>query len=436
MKMTTTEEWKSLLSDPYWTVRLSEGEVSLPKILDPIVNSLSVKYKLLLPTFPQKRVSFWCQIINNKCKTAGFFERLQLGSYPRYFLQLGCALKTRKTPCILMSPVSLNVRVIFFPLVPEAQLNLTVAVLPPMEADDFVTIAKHKLLRRKSVRMVVPEEIEKTIYELTKEQLDHVEVKTPEQIEKERRLKEAEEEALRKRLLREEQERLRLIQEEKERREREEAERLRLIQEEEERKRREEEERLRVEREAQEKREALERQRQEAEERARRERKEDYDRKLAAVMNASNQSERENALREVGKLTIADFGSLEEWESHQREVGKLNILEIAGNFKKAGKRKFRKDRRKTQSVNWSNAKSLISKFSDKYSQDEVTKDEVIRFVKPTAVDLNDIGYNDSCSTPDARSDIATPDSGVVALSENWPDPILISSMRTVVRALA
>ena len=47
-----------------------------------------------------------------------------------------------------------------------------------------------------------------------------------------------------------------------------------------------------MEREARERREALERQRQEAEERARRERKEAYDAKLAAVMNASNQTER------------------------------------------------------------------------------------------------------------------------------------------------
>ena len=31
-------------------------------------------------------------------------------------------------------------------------------------------------------------------------------------------------------------------------------------------------------------------------------------------------------MKEVGKLSVADFGSQEEWERHQREVGKLNIL--------------------------------------------------------------------------------------------------------------
>ena len=50
-----------------------------------------------------------------------------------------------------------------------------------------------------------------------------------------------------------------------------------------------------------------------------------------------------------------------------------NLLsqEIAGNFKKKGK-KFRKDRRKTQSINWSNAKAMIHKFSDVQTQEEVS----------------------------------------------------------------
>ena len=34
----------------------------------------------------------------------------------------------------------------------------------------------------------------------------------------------------------------------------------------------------------------------------------------------------DKALKEVGKLTILDFNTQEEWEAHQREVGKLNIL--------------------------------------------------------------------------------------------------------------
>ena len=33
-------------------------------------------------------------------------------------------------------------------------------------------------------------------------------------------------------------------------------------------------------------------------------------------------------MKEVGKLTVLDFNSQEEWESHQREVGRLNILVI------------------------------------------------------------------------------------------------------------
>jgi len=288
----------------------------------------------------------------------------------------------------------------------NAELALAAA-----DNDDFVTIAKHRLLRRKSLKVALPPEVVKTIYEKTKEQLEHVERKSAEEIERERKEKERAAEALRRKLELEELERQRLKREEIERLRREEEERLRLIREEEERLRREQEERERVAREAAEKRAELERQRQEAEEQARRQRQEDYKRKLAAVLDATNQKERENALKEVGKLTILDFNSQEEWESHKREVGRLNILEIAGNFKKKG-RKFRKDRRKTQSINWSNAKAMINKFSDVQTQEEV-----VRFVKPTAVDLADLEcYTGedfaSMKLGDRSSEVGTPDSGI------------------------
>jgi len=55
---------------------------------------------------------------------------------------------------------------------------------------------------------------------------------------------------------------------------------------------REQEERERIAREAAEKRAELERRRAEAEENAKKERREDYERKLAAVMNATCQKER------------------------------------------------------------------------------------------------------------------------------------------------
>jgi len=192
----------------------------------------------------------------------------------------------------------------------------------------------------------------------------------------------------------------------------EEEERLKRIREEEERLAREQEERERIAREAAEKRAELERRRAEAEENAKKERREDYERKLAAVMNATCQKERETALKEVGKLTFLDFNSQEEWETHQREVGKLNILEIAGKFKRKGK-KFRKERRKTQSINWSNAKAIINKYADVQPQEEV-----VRFVKPTAVDLTDLecytgdDYPSATTPTDRSSDMGTPDSGI------------------------
>ncbi|KAL5261002.1 hypothetical protein ACHWQZ_G006899 [Mnemiopsis leidyi] len=277
--------------------------------------------------------------------------------------------------------------------------------------DDFITIAKHRLLRRKSIKVELPPEVVKTIYEKTKEKLEHVEIKSAEEIERERKEKERAAEARRRKLELEELERQRLKREEMERLKKEEEERLRRIREEEERLKREEEERQRIEREAAERRAELERKRQEAEEEAKRRRREDYQRKLAAVMEATNQKDRENAMKEVGKLTVLDFNSQEEWESHQREVGRLNILEIAGNFKKKG-RKFRKDRRKTQSINWSNAKAMIHKFSDVQTQEEV-----VRFVKPTAVDLADLECytGDDYPSPnptDRSSEAGTPDSGI------------------------
>ncbi|XP_063683001.1 capping protein inhibiting regulator of actin dynamics-like isoform X8 [Bolinopsis microptera] len=311
--------------------------------------------------------------------------------------------------------------------------------------DDFITIARHRLLRRRSIKIEVAPEQGKSILELAREKLEHVEVKTAEEIERERREKERDAEILRRkleleelekqrikleemdRIRREEEERLRLIREEEERLRKEEEERLRLIREEEERLKREEEERIREEEErlareqeererianeAAEKRAELERRRAEAEENAKRERREDYERKLAAVMNATCQKERETALKEVGKLTFLDFNSQEEWETHQREVGKLNILEIAGKFKKKGK-KFRKERRKTQSINWSNAKAIINKYADVQPQEEV-----VRFVKPTAVDLTDLecytgdDYPSATTPTDRSSDMGTPDSGI------------------------
>ena len=69
----------------------------------------------------------------------------------------------------------------------------------------------------------------KTIYEKTKEQLEHVEIKTAEEIERERKEKERAAEALRRKLELEELERQRLKREEMERLRREEEERLRLI---------------------------------------------------------------------------------------------------------------------------------------------------------------------------------------------------------------
>ncbi|XP_063683002.1 uncharacterized protein LOC134817636 isoform X9 [Bolinopsis microptera] len=296
--------------------------------------------------------------------------------------------------------------------------------------DDFITIARHRLLRRRSIKIEVAPEQGKSILELAREKLEHVEVKTAEEIERERREKERDAEILRRkleleelekqrikleemdRIRREEEERLRLIREEEERLRKEEEERLRLIREEEERLAREQEERERIANEAAEKRAELERRRAEAEENAKRERREDYERKLAAVMNATCQKERETALKEVGKLTFLDFNSQEEWETHQREVGKLNILEIAGKFKKKGK-KFRKERRKTQSINWSNAKAIINKYADVQPQEEV-----VRFVKPTAVDLTDLecytgdDYPSATTPTDRSSDMGTPDSGI------------------------
>lgn len=282
--------------------------------------------------------------------------------------------------------------------------------------DDFVTIVKHNLLRRKSIKMMVKPTFEKNIYEQTIDRLDHVEVVSAEELERLRVKKEADEAREKRRLELEEferQKRLRLEKEAREKFERLEREAIEKAQQDElDRLRKEEEDRIAEELRLQQRREEaekirqqLEQQRIDKEERERKERKAAYNAKIEAVMNANNQKDREKAMKEVGKLSVADFGSQEEWERHQREVGKLNILEIAGQFKK---KKFRKERRKTQTINWSSAKNMISKF-----QAINLQEDVIRFVKPTAVNLDELEDDelDALSSPcsPSTSGIATPD---------------------------